>query len=849
MAEEALPNDAALVVKGSLKEWYESLSTSGLWKDDSLTFLGNVKHELDILLKNTVDQFDIADLLCDSNALAAVMPSGAQSLDVLYLIPSRKGFNIAELQKTLTGKQNENKKRSFANVNIYEFPVFGIQRPFTFALSNGIFIGSFNAVLVEDAIRQQGTGKPFGGNKSIQRIFREYAQSSSCIAGINYASLKNLFATALQSDQTGKLKELENWADWSVHKLNFSSKGVDATGVINISDSTKFVSLYNGYSHQSDLWNILSDKTTAVQFVSFDGGEEWAASSQKLYGNSDVAMVFRNAIQKIEQQRQVSVRKWFTDLIDHEMAFVINGQPSISMDNHAMVFLKLKNPKNALSQLDKINSKLSVKNKGNEVEMFRNHEIRYLNCDGLLPALFGGTYSLIRKNYYILQNDYLVMANRPSLLRSYIDDIEDKQLLKNELIQSGEYALTNTGKSFGLWIKPNKLLTFLRTLSNNQNQKWLSANNVLSNYSTFYYTIQPQKGEFAACNFNIRTQQFQNKDTAQLKWTYFADSAIHCGPYLFAQNNDYHILIQDSTQLLSCLDIEGNVKWSLKLDSFIVGKIARTQNDENGMMQFAFCTSNKIYVIKQNGNVNSKFPIKLAAPSTSGIAACEQSDMLLVPASNSIVYGYSISSLPSKRWGLVKWTGSLAKADYSANGMFVALADDDGIRIFNTDGQLKASKKTNEIVPDFFKWMNDSVPSLLLLNSERQMVVLHTDGSYQIMASEFKNITSADRISSSAEKLWLLLQDNKLLLLNDNFQVVKRADMKINGAGTVKIIANDALAYCLVQDDNHLQILNRDLNAATALTIQAQNFECISGNSTTYMIVLSGKDKVKLYTL
>ncbi len=66
-------------------------------------------------------------------------------------------------------------------------------------------------------------------------------------------------------------------------------------------------------------------------------------------------------------------------------------------------------------------------------------------------------------------------------------------------------------------------------------------------------------------------------------------------------NNRKEIVVQDQKNNLYLISSNGNIRWKKQLDSRIQGKIHQVDLFKNNRLQFAFTTSNKLWVLDRNG--------------------------------------------------------------------------------------------------------------------------------------------------------------------------------------------------------------------------------------------------------
>lgn len=847
--EEALPPSAALIIKGNLNNIYTELDKQGIWNQlDTLSLIGDIRKEFEILLQNTADQSEIADLLESEQTIVSLQVTGAEKADLLFLMPSPKDISIATMRKTLLGEQpDEYKQRSFSGKEIYEIN-FSQGWQFTFSVSNGVFIGSFTSGLVEDAIRQQETGKAFWGNKNLVNLFSSVSASAQSVVAINYPQLSTLFSVSLNSDFSDKLHELSVWAGWSVHALTFEKKQITAKGFILANDSMQMISGFNNcHGGVSEVVKALSQNTIAYQTYSFSDECNWIGENRKKMSENEYVLQAEKNIARTEKDAGFPVREKFKKIINTEVALALSGNPSGNLDNNTLAFIKVKSRKDALQTMSQIDKAIRKNGKPAAVEQFKNHEIRLMDVDGLLPALFGNSFTVIRKNYYTLHNNFLVFANKPSLLRKYIEDVEGG-LLITQLPETMQAELKKAERNmYALLIRPEQCTPVWQRVSNEATRKMLSRSNYLERFSTFYYSVSNVQNSEGNCNFIITTQNPEPKQKVTKLWTFFSDTTLLNGPFMFSRDKDVFILYQDDAMILHCLDQSGNNRWTLQLDTTVIGNICQGASDNDGKMQFAFATDSQVYIVTESGTVATKYPQKLPAATTIGLTSSPASAIYFVPCNNQIVYAFNYGGRPAKDWSNIKWSGNKFESTVSPDGRSVVFIDDQNLMYYTMDGKSRLLKPVNELNLSNYHWTNDSVPEFACLDVDGNKLRIKNDGTFA-------------KISGTPALQWLgqtteggnifnyTLTENRISKISADNNIIASAELK-GQVGKSSVISAENSVYCVLSTDKTLNLFDSHLKQVSGFPVPANGYANMTIGSKIYLLVLEGKGKLTFYEL
>ena len=82
---------------------------------------------------------------------------------------------------------------------------------------------------------------------------------------------------------------------------------------------------------------------------------------------------------------------------------------------------------------------------------YKDFEINYIEMKGFFRLFFGGLFDKFEKPYYTYVDDYVVFSNKASSLLSFVEDYEQKNLLKNTLGFKNSFSYLNSSSTLFLY--------------------------------------------------------------------------------------------------------------------------------------------------------------------------------------------------------------------------------------------------------------------------------------------------------------------------------------------------------------------------------------------------------------
>jgi len=407
-----IPNSAAFVFEFSNDgSFYDIYSKSELFTAITGRKKMNELHTLHMaLLNNSV----LKPLFASQDIFISVHPQKTDSLDYLITLPANGVIDqaainhVKNLQKSIALQSIK-----IAGKNGYEVTIESLGKNFYIAdKGNNIWTGSFSKVLVEESLAY----KP--QNKSIFTLLPN--QQNATLLGnlyVNYVQLTPLLTQLYKNVNIDFWKGLPMLPGTTALSLNYKSDALMFNGFTTFKkeQATSYINLFRNMKPvESDIENIFPITTAYSNSYAVDNAKHFIsllANWQQRAGLSkDKAKLFN----RIKAETGVQINQEFNALLDNEFAIVT------TRFQERLAIIKVKNG-------------ASLRPYFNNISTMVNDNIGQFNYNQVPLFLLGDALTPFRKPYFIIVDNYLVLANTQRELSNYKENY-----FNNDFLSKGE---------------------------------------------------------------------------------------------------------------------------------------------------------------------------------------------------------------------------------------------------------------------------------------------------------------------------------------------------------------------------------------------------------------------------
>ncbi|WP_419698884.1 hypothetical protein [Mucilaginibacter sp. NFX135] len=368
--------------------------------------------DLDTLRKLLISSPQLERFFDGQNVFISVHPSSGNDINLLITIPTTNDFKT-DAFTALNTQPNSGLSVSPVHNTIgttYDVLVKAINKHFYITQKeNNIFAGSFSKELIDQSILYRDDKSK---NVFIPLPEQQNANSLANLY-INYSQLTPLFDQIFKNKNTDIFKSFKLLPALAALTLNFKNDALMFSGFTTIQHNHT-ASYLNLFADQQPVVNHLKEifpSTTAytINFAISDPAKFSAGLSQ-WHIQAGIGKEKDQLFNKIKAETGVLLKPEFEHLLSNEFAVVTTRY----QEKYAIVSVK------DGSKLRPILMNIST---------MTNDNIGQFNYDKVPFYLLGDAFSIFRKPYFMIIDNYLVLAATSSELTSYSDTYYNRKFI------------------------------------------------------------------------------------------------------------------------------------------------------------------------------------------------------------------------------------------------------------------------------------------------------------------------------------------------------------------------------------------------------------------------------------
>lgn len=720
-------------------------------------------------------------------------------------------------------------------------------------VENDLFaVWSLSSLLIEDVIRVINSGQ--GG------VFPE-----------NFVSVASL--PSVKSDAGDLLINLKEFYSWWTGMNEEVSMKLPSLGLGSLLDVKRIGNslVLNGFS--------TIDSTDSKSLLYLFEGQSPTASTFKNYVPNDAQYVINFGFsdsrllgEKIQRSILKEERDLFLNKLNLNNALVgrlydglgkgltVVSVESLAGRSASILLIDIKQVElweNELNNLTRIEKQDTL-----FVEQFSNYKIRRIPSGSFLKLMFPFLQTSFDEIYFVLVDNEMIMSDNLNGLKMLLKDFEEentwgKSVEKNRFLES---TLLESNISF--LVDPVRSRNMLMASLNPSWRKFISQE------STLFSQLGLSAFQFSFLNANFYTNLCLTFQKGVNENTHITENSavallpmrIKTKPFVVKNHKEksFEILVQDSTDHVYLVNMQGEVLWNKKLDGPIRGDVFQIDYFSNGKLQLFLCTDKSIHLIDRLGNYVKSFPV---------LVSFNTDRVRVIDYDHSKKYRYLFSDrkgvlrMTDKDGQLLEgWIGVNTEGELLVPAKHYRIDAKDYIAALNTKGIFGFYSRRGELVSQFPVDLNGRPEGDFYLeeggkNQEPAFIFIHTDGFRVRMNLTGKIVSNETLIRTSAETTFQLVceenerayiiarQDSKALVLlsNDLKELVRNEYV---GRNKVEIKVYDfgagSVYYTIIDQDQNLAYLyNVNGRLLTKQPVSCEHLSLFFTNNQLWMATTS----------
>lgn len=304
-----------------------------------------------------------------------------------------------------------------------------------------------------------------------------FAKNSLAQLYINFNKTPLLLNAIVNQKLTGELNVFRQQNAFAALNYSYSNKNILLTGNTDLNTDNYYQLFANTTPQKVTITNILPENTANYTVYGIDHYQNWRKELKSWFQSKKEAQIHTKKIQDINNKYHLNPDDIFPKYFDNQfITFQLSTAEKIGAIN-------LKNgDKTAQLLLD--------------LSEDYNENIKRFKEPDLLYIYFGQPFIGFKQPYYIILDNYLIFANLPATLQSFLNNYQNNKLLigKNTYISASNQLPDNSSICFYLDHK-NALGLFKSNMRSDYYQ-YTADEKGLKNYNSLTYQLSGDHGKF-----------------------------------------------------------------------------------------------------------------------------------------------------------------------------------------------------------------------------------------------------------------------------------------------------------------------------------------------------------------
>ena len=493
-----VPEDAAFIIQSSapIEDW-EKFSGSETWqclrKAKSFEEVAKSVEKLDSVVKSNKV---LLSLVGQRDLLISLHKTRATDWDFLLIVDMQKASKMdllkdqVETVLAMSGFTVTNRMHN--GINILEMRDPDTRDVFYTAFVDNHLVGSYTSGLVESAINSR--------NKPKIGLDQSFIETEKLVSGkglvrvfINYARIPQFMSIYLGA-RNEYVDLFSNSMNFAGLYLNMDKDRMEVKGYTLKKDSVDpyITALLNSGKHKMKAHEILSGRTALYTNIGFDSPVTFVKELENALSVHDKLLYdsYQSSRKKIESLFGISLEENFLSWMSGEFAITQSEPGLLGHDPEVILAIRAKSIKDARKNMEFIEKKIKRRSpvKIKSVN-YKDFEINYVEMKGFFCLFFGKLFDKFEKPYYTYVDDYVVFSNKPASLLSFVEDYEQKNLLKNNAGFKDAYSYMKSSSTIFLYTDMHKFYSQLKPMMNPATWNEIQSNKDIL-YSFPYWTMQ-----------------------------------------------------------------------------------------------------------------------------------------------------------------------------------------------------------------------------------------------------------------------------------------------------------------------------------------------------------------------
>lgn len=493
-----IPEDAAFIIETSdpVNDW-RKFNKSEAWKClKQSKSIGEITATIESLDSIIQSNRTLLSLVGKRDMLISLHKVRTTDWDFLAVVDMQKASKMDllkdQIETVLKLGGGTVTQRAYNGTTIHEMRDPETRDILYMAFVDNHVVLSYTAQLLQASIDCRKTPK-IGLNHAFIEAEKLVAGKGLVRLYINYANLPQFMSIYL-GGRNEYVDMFSNSMDFAGLFFNTDKEKMEIKGYTmrkEVADPY-MTALLNSGKHKMKAHEIMSARTALYTNIGFEDPLAFVKELENTLSVTDKATydTYKSSRKKIESLFGISLEEHFLSWMDGEFAMSQSEPGLLGREPELILAIRAKNIKDAREKMDfiekKIKNRTPIKIKTTN---YKDFDVKYIEMKGFFRLFFGSMFDKFEKPYYTYVDDYVVFSNKSASLLSFIEDYEQKNVLKNDDGFKNAYSYFHSSSTAFVFTDIQKFFPQLRTMVSAETWKDLQSNKDVL-YSFPYWTMQ-----------------------------------------------------------------------------------------------------------------------------------------------------------------------------------------------------------------------------------------------------------------------------------------------------------------------------------------------------------------------
>jgi len=467
LALQCATNNASLVVSfQNDKSFYEIIKAQNLVQQALGEEKTNFLTELKTLI---IDDNGLNSYIKDQNIYISLLPDSNQSLNFLLTVQIKPEEDVNKLNTLIKSK----KYISLIKDDLYRINLNDTISAYA-QIKDRVITFSTSLKLIKDAAVR------LSENPFTDYIKEHSGAAKSALAQVylNFNQAPLLLKNILSGNLNGNIAFINKQNGFASLSYNFSKERILFNGNTTLKNEDSYLKLFETSAAQvTNIQNILPDNTANYTIYAFEDFPSWYKDF----------ILFQTQIKDSDRAKSI------INDVKNQYRTDLNSIFPIYTKNQFATFQLSTTEKLATIQLS---NGEKVKQLLLDVSTDYNEDIKIFKSSNILYSYYGEAFKHFSRPYYIIIDNYMVVANNASTLQSFLNSYKNNKLL----IQKADYldAMNQISSTSNVtyYINLKNSSDILRDNLSLKYYKHLRADSGLRSFDTFCYQLVADQNKF-----------------------------------------------------------------------------------------------------------------------------------------------------------------------------------------------------------------------------------------------------------------------------------------------------------------------------------------------------------------